>query len=103
MTADLAFSCGQDGIRVTCIAPGHIFATLSRHLTDEAPQAGRDATVLRTEGGVWDVAWAALFLASDESRWITAAVLPVDGGATATTVVVSGLRGIILGAASALG
>jgi NAD(P)-dependent dehydrogenase (short-subunit alcohol dehydrogenase family) len=102
LTADLAFSWGQDGIRVNCIAPGHIFATLSGRMTDEARQTRRDATMLGTEGGAWDVAWAALFLASEESRWITAAVLPVDGGATATTAVAIGRRGTILGTASAL-
>ncbi|HTQ92986.1 MAG TPA: SDR family oxidoreductase [Streptosporangiaceae bacterium] len=36
-----------------------------------------------TEGDAFDVAWAAVFLASDQSRYITAALLPVDAGATA--------------------
>jgi NAD(P)-dependent dehydrogenase (short-subunit alcohol dehydrogenase family) len=34
-------------------------------------------------GSAWDVAWAAVFLASDEARFITAAILPVDGGQSA--------------------
>ncbi|MBX3010654.1 MAG: hypothetical protein KF832_04070 [Caldilineaceae bacterium] len=33
-----------------------------------------------TEGNAWDMAWAALFLASAEARWLTGVVLPVDGG-----------------------
>jgi NAD(P)-dependent dehydrogenase (short-subunit alcohol dehydrogenase family) len=37
-------------------------------------------------GAVDDVANLALFLASDEARWITGAVLPVDGGATAVSL-----------------
>jgi NAD(P)-dependent dehydrogenase (short-subunit alcohol dehydrogenase family) len=37
---------------------------------------------LGVEGDAWDVAAAAVFLASDESRFITAVCLPVDGGAT---------------------
>ena len=41
--------------------------------------------LLGTEGVAWDVAWPAVFLASDESRWITGVDLPVDAGATATT------------------
>jgi NAD(P)-dependent dehydrogenase (short-subunit alcohol dehydrogenase family) len=35
---------------------------------------------LGTRGDAWDVAWATLFLASDEARWITGVCLPVDGG-----------------------
>ena len=35
---------------------------------------------LGAEGDAWDVAWAAVFLASDEARWITGVTLPVDGG-----------------------
>ena len=40
-------------------------------------------TVLVNNLGAADVAWAAVFLASDQSRYITAALLPVDAGATA--------------------
>jgi NAD(P)-dependent dehydrogenase (short-subunit alcohol dehydrogenase family) len=40
----------------------------------------RKAAPLGTEGNAWDIAYAALFLASDEARWITGVVLPVDAG-----------------------
>ena len=40
----------------------------------------REAAPLGTEGTAWDVAWAAVFLASDEARWITGVALPVDAG-----------------------
>jgi NAD(P)-dependent dehydrogenase (short-subunit alcohol dehydrogenase family) len=36
--------------------------------------------MLGTEGSAWDVAYAALFLSSDEARWITGINLPVDAG-----------------------
>ena len=42
-----------------------------------------DAVQAGPLGTGWGVAWAAAFLASDEARWITGVVLPVDAGATA--------------------
>jgi NAD(P)-dependent dehydrogenase (short-subunit alcohol dehydrogenase family) len=39
--------------------------------------------MLGTEGTAWDVAGAAVFLASDQARWITAVILPVDAGLSA--------------------
>jgi NAD(P)-dependent dehydrogenase (short-subunit alcohol dehydrogenase family) len=40
---------------------------------------------LEVEGTPWDIAWAAVYLASDEARWVTGVLLPVDGGITVTT------------------
>jgi NAD(P)-dependent dehydrogenase (short-subunit alcohol dehydrogenase family) len=40
---------------------------------------------LEVEGTPWDIAWAAVYLASDEARWVTGVLLPVDGGITITT------------------
>ena len=42
---------------------------------------------LGTEGTAWDVAAAALYLASDDARWVTGVVLPVDAGLILTTPV----------------
>jgi NAD(P)-dependent dehydrogenase (short-subunit alcohol dehydrogenase family) len=49
-------------------------------MPDETRDLRRRAGPLGTEGDAWDIAWAAVFLASDESRWISGVVLPVDGG-----------------------
>lgn len=84
MTRDLALFHGADGIRVNAIAPGHVYTPLIEgRLSPETRAARRKAGPLGIEGDAWDVAQAALFLASHEARFITGACLPVDGGVTA--------------------
>ena len=85
LTYDLAYSYGRDGIRVNCIAPGHLYTPMGDQGGPDLRERRRRAGVLGTEGTAWDAAWAALFLASAEARWITGAVLPVDAGTTVTT------------------
>ena len=55
------------------------------HMGEEMRELRRKAGPLGTEGTAWDVAWAALFLASDEARWISGVTLPVDAALLATT------------------
>jgi NAD(P)-dependent dehydrogenase (short-subunit alcohol dehydrogenase family) len=86
LTYDLAYSLGRDQIRVNCIAPGHLFTPMGDQGGEKLRERRRRAGLLGTEGTAWDAAWAALFLASEESRWITGVVLPVDAGTTASTV-----------------
>src|SRR5579872_137548 len=79
-------------IRCNCIMPGLMDtpmavggrATEQGRSTDDI-RAQRDAQVPlgRKMGTGWDVAYAALFLASDEAKFITGVVLPVDGGMAA--------------------
>ena len=71
---------GRDGIRANCIAPGHLHSAFTLHLDEEHRERRRRVVPLGTEGTPWDIAWAAVFLASDESRWISGVTLPVDGG-----------------------
>jgi NAD(P)-dependent dehydrogenase (short-subunit alcohol dehydrogenase family) len=85
LTYDLAYSYGRDGIRVNCIAPGHLYTPMGNQGGEELRDRRRRAGLLGTEGTAWDAAWAALFLASEESRWITGVVLPVDAGTTSST------------------
>ena len=57
-------------------------------MTPEAEYRQRRAAasgLLGTDGDGWDVGRVAAFLASDEARWITGVVLPVDGGVMAVT------------------
>jgi NAD(P)-dependent dehydrogenase (short-subunit alcohol dehydrogenase family) len=55
-----------------------------------------EAGLLGTPGDGWDVGWSVAFLASDEARWITGAVLPVESGVLAVTplLMAGHLRGV---------
>jgi len=86
LTTEMAVYHGRDNIRVNCIVPGHIYTPLvAGGTTEEMRELRKRAAPLGTEGTAWDIAWAAVYLASDEARWITAVMLPVDGGVLATT------------------
>jgi NAD(P)-dependent dehydrogenase (short-subunit alcohol dehydrogenase family) len=89
-TKQLAMQNAEHGIRANCILPGLMdtpMAVDTRARTSNRSRAEvaaeRDAKVpLRGKMGTgWDVANAALFLASDEANFITGVALPVDGGA----------------------
>jgi NAD(P)-dependent dehydrogenase (short-subunit alcohol dehydrogenase family) len=85
LTVCMAAHHGREGIRVNAIAPGHIRGATAQKALEPLRDVRRRAAPLGTEGDAWDVAWAAVFLASDEARWISGAVLPVDGGLLTTT------------------
>jgi NAD(P)-dependent dehydrogenase (short-subunit alcohol dehydrogenase family) len=85
LTKAMAVQHGREGIRVNCIAPGHLYAPFVATISEETRDLRRKAAPLGTEGNAWDVAWAAVFLASDEARWISGVVLPIDGGLLAAT------------------
>ena len=86
LSNSMAVHYGRDNIRVNCIAPGHIHSPMvARHSSEEMLELRRRAGPLGIEGTPWDVAWAALFLASDESRWVSGVTLPVDAGLLAAT------------------
>ena len=81
LTHNMALHHGRDNIRVNCIAPGMIYSSMvAGRAEGELRVLRRKAAPLGTEGNGWDIALAALFLASDEARWITGVVLPVDAG-----------------------
>ena len=88
-TQQVAIQNAHYGIRANCILPGLMdtpMAVDTRARSTGKPRAeiaaARDAKVpLRSKmGTAWDVANAALFLASDEANFITGVALPVDGG-----------------------
>jgi NAD(P)-dependent dehydrogenase (short-subunit alcohol dehydrogenase family) len=89
LTEALAAGNARYGIRANAIMPGLIdtpmaiegFSASSGRSRDDV-RAGRAGQVplRRQQGSAWDVANAAVFLASDEARYITGVLLPVDGG-----------------------
>ena len=80
MTKALAKEVGPSGIRVNCIAPGLIETGMNSELTLEDVAAIVDETPIGRIGSTNDVASSALFLASDDSSFITGQVLGVNGG-----------------------
>jgi 3-oxoacyl-[acyl-carrier protein] reductase len=82
LTQHLAAQAGPAGVRVNCIAPETILTERNR---ERIPAALQDELVgqhpMRRLGTPEDVAAAALFLASEESGWITGVVLDLAGGA----------------------
>jgi NAD(P)-dependent dehydrogenase (short-subunit alcohol dehydrogenase family) len=96
LSRELAGQHGPDGIRVNVVVPGNIQTprnqgTTAKLGTQVQDSARRSAMVLplgrTTRGTGWDIAYAVLFFASDESSWMTGQVLVADGGADVTNPV----------------
>jgi NAD(P)-dependent dehydrogenase (short-subunit alcohol dehydrogenase family) len=86
-TRALAVQYADRGIRVNAVLPGLMDTPLiytriqGRHADVDAMRRERAAAVpMKRMGDAWDVARAAVFLASDDAGYITGVVLPVDGG-----------------------
>ncbi|WP_156858069.1 SDR family NAD(P)-dependent oxidoreductase [Oceanobacillus sp. AG] len=87
LTASVAIQYADQGIRVNAILPGFMDTPLIYKQISDAYDSVEDMIAARHAvtpmghmGTAWDVANAAVFLASDESKFITGVSLPVDGG-----------------------
>jgi NAD(P)-dependent dehydrogenase (short-subunit alcohol dehydrogenase family) len=88
LTRSIAMQYAQRGIRANAIMPGLIETPMAMEGIAERANVAREdlkrirdaAVPMKHMGDAWDVAAAALFLASDEAKYITGVVLPVDGG-----------------------
>ncbi|WP_019926664.1 SDR family NAD(P)-dependent oxidoreductase [Nocardia sp. BMG111209] len=103
LSQEMAAAHGPQGIRVNVVVPGSVQTPRTKGASEKL---GQDLQRIRdtaaavlplgrvTVGTGWDIGWAALFFASDESQWITGQVLTADGGASVTlpAVALAGLR-----------
>ena len=80
-----ALQCAKDQIRVNSIHPGFVDTPMARPglLGNESGKARMDATPLGRFGKPIDIAMGCLYLASDETSWVTGSELVIDGGMTA--------------------
>lgn len=84
-TREIAVKYGRQGVRANAICPGHIVTPHVAGFFDAAAfELRRKVAPLGITGDAWDVAAAAVFFASDESRFVTGQCLAVDGGVTQT-------------------
>jgi len=89
LTHQMAMTQAKYGVRVNAIMPGLMHTPMAIEGISEALGINKDDLIkMRNQavplkggmGDAWDTANAALFLASDEAKFITAVILPVDGG-----------------------
>jgi NAD(P)-dependent dehydrogenase (short-subunit alcohol dehydrogenase family) len=91
LTRTMAGNHGPDGIRVNCICPGFLYtpvieaavAISEGGVPVSVRETRRNAGAIKVEGTAWDVAWGIVYLASDEARFVTGVVLPIDAGVSA--------------------
>ncbi|GMA98171.1 SDR family oxidoreductase [Pelosinus sp. IPA-1] len=89
-TKALAFELGPHGVRVNAIAPGTVatpqvesnLECLDRKAKDRFNSMIKSIYPLQTIGEPKDIANMAVFLASDQAKWVTGGIFPVDGGLT---------------------
>ena len=70
------------GITVNAVAPGYIATDMTDQITDQAKESLITKIPLGRIGSPSDIAASALFLASDEAKYVTGTTLVVDGGLT---------------------
>jgi NAD(P)-dependent dehydrogenase (short-subunit alcohol dehydrogenase family) len=85
LTRNMAMDLARRKIRVNCVCPGFVRTAMAKPLLNDPVRYDRLVSMhpLGRLGEAHDVAMAVLFLASDESRWITGISLVVDGGFSA--------------------
>jgi NAD(P)-dependent dehydrogenase (short-subunit alcohol dehydrogenase family) len=85
LTRAMAAHHAKDGIRVNAIAPGMVYTPMvySGGMSEDIREARKNRSLLKVEGTGWDIGNGVLYLVSDEARWVTGIILPIDAGASA--------------------
>jgi NAD(P)-dependent dehydrogenase (short-subunit alcohol dehydrogenase family) len=84
-TMSVCYDYGLDNVRINSLCPGPIQTRIAPGPDDPHYRWQCDQTTLGRVGYPNEVAWAALFLASDEASFVTGVTLPVDGGWSASS------------------
>ena len=79
----VAFEAARRGVRANTVVPGVIDTPLGRLATRGRPSRARTPVPLGRQGTGWEIAYATVFLLSDESSYVTGQSLVVDGGLSA--------------------
>jgi NAD(P)-dependent dehydrogenase (short-subunit alcohol dehydrogenase family) len=83
LTRSIAVDEARHGVRCNAISPGYVLNERRDANLSNEERVRREAMHLLGLGTADDVAHAAVYLASQESRWLTGTVLPLDGGSSA--------------------
>jgi NAD(P)-dependent dehydrogenase (short-subunit alcohol dehydrogenase family) len=85
LTRAMAAHHAGEGIRVNAIAPGMVYTPMvyAAGMSEDIRAARKNRSLLKVEGNGWDVANGVLYLVSEEARWVTGVILPIDAGASA--------------------
>ena len=89
LTRQMAREYARNGIRVNCIAPGTVETPMNIKVLERVPnpaelrRAWERMHPMGRIGQPLDIAWGALYLACDESSWVTGQCLSIDGGVSA--------------------
>ena len=92
LTRQMAREYARDGIRVNCIAPGTVETPMNIKVLERVPNPAelrRSWERMHPMGRIGqplDIAWGALYLACDESSWVTGQCLSIDGGVSCTVL-----------------
>ena len=86
MTRQLAMEGAPHGIRANTISPALVVTPATQPALDHVPGFKEEVMkklMIKRLGQPQDIGWCAIYLASDESGWVTGADFRIDGGATA--------------------